>query len=256
VAGAFARDLLLMHVHGFNHSRATRDIDIGIAVRAWTDFERVRNELVRTGKFSVVRDIAHRLRFRESRDSPGIPLDVVPFGGVEDRQGMLHWPPGRTEVMSVAGFDEALKGAEEVRITHELSIRVASLPGQTLLKLAAWLDRRDQTPRDAQDLFFLFRRYGDAGNEDRLYGEKAALFEASGFDIELAGAALLGEDVRQIALPANYQRLTTSFASPELRDRFLTHVSSGTALPEEDRAERAQTIIDAFFSGFRLPRMG
>jgi predicted nucleotidyltransferase len=33
VAGATARDLILVHVHGLRPGRATRDIDFGIAVR-------------------------------------------------------------------------------------------------------------------------------------------------------------------------------------------------------------------------------
>jgi len=35
----------------------------------------------------------------------------------------------------------------------------------------------------------LLRQYGDAGNEDRLFGEDMNVLEAEGYDFELAGAA-------------------------------------------------------------------
>jgi predicted nucleotidyltransferase len=239
-----------LHVHGFDQSRATRDVDIGVAVPDWPQFQRVQSELMSTGQFSVVPGMAHRLRFRERDGFAGIPLDVVPFQGVEEGAGALRWPPRGDIVMNVAGFGEALQVAEDVQITRDLVVKVASLPGQALLKLVAWLDRRHQTPRDAQDLLVLFRRYGDAGNQERLYGERALLLEGSGFDIEHAGATLLGEDVKAMAGSENYERLLSSFSSPELRDRFLTHVSSSVALSGDDGLNRAQALVDAFFSGF------
>ena len=35
LAGATARDLILVNVHGLQPGRATRDIDFGIAVESW-----------------------------------------------------------------------------------------------------------------------------------------------------------------------------------------------------------------------------
>lgn len=250
VGGAFARDLLLMHVHGFDMPRPTRDVDIGIAVGNWEDFDRVKARLIETREFSSVPDVAHRLRFRAGHNSPGIPLDLLPFAGVEEPNSVLRWPQEGAVVMNVAGFEEALARAENVKISDSLTVPVASLPGQTLLKLVAWLDRRRETSRDAIDLLQFFRRYGDAGNMERLYDEKPALLAAVGFDIERAGATLLGEDVRAIAMSGSYERLTIAFTAPAVQDAFLTHVSSNVMVNEDDRVARAQTLIEAFFSGF------
>lgn len=250
VGGAFARDLLLVHVYGFIVPRPTRDIDIGIAVQNWEGFDRVKECLVATGRFTTVVDIAHRLLFQVSQASHGIPLDIVPFAGVEEPGSLLRWPPERSTVMNLTGFNEALAQAEEVKLRDDLVVPVASLAGQTLLKLAAWLDRGKANPRDAMDLSTLFRQYGDAGNADRLYGEKSHLLEAAEFDVERAGASLLGEDVRAIATPQSYDRLSTAYIKSEVRELFLTHVSSGVAPTESDRVGRAETLIHAFFTGF------
>ena len=68
-----------------------------------------------------------------------------------------------------------------------------------MLKLLAWHDRGLDDARDAIDLVTLCRHYADAGNLDRLYAEALPALQAVGFDIELAGAWLLGKDLATTA---------------------------------------------------------
>ena len=234
VGGAFARDLILLHVYGFDVPHPTRDVDIGIAVRNWEEFEKVKERLIGTGKFSPVNGVAHKLTFLASPAGRGVPLDVLPFAGVEEPGSVLRWPPDREVEMNLAGFEEAHAHAEQVQISDAAIVRVASLPGQVLLKLSAWLDRRAETPRDALDLSMMFRRYGDAGNMDRLYEEESELLEATGFDIERAGATLLGQDVRAIASPQSYERLPASSCAA------LAGAPRSCRLRAHRRAPRAQ----------------
>jgi len=51
VAGATARDLILVNIHGLRPGRATRDIDFGIAVESWDQFARLKEGLAATGDF-------------------------------------------------------------------------------------------------------------------------------------------------------------------------------------------------------------
>jgi len=39
LAGATARDLMLVNVYGLRPGRATRDIDFGIAIESWDEFQ-------------------------------------------------------------------------------------------------------------------------------------------------------------------------------------------------------------------------
>jgi predicted nucleotidyltransferase len=55
LAGATARDLILVNVHGLRPGRATRDIDFGIAVENWAQFEILRERLVATNQFLASR---------------------------------------------------------------------------------------------------------------------------------------------------------------------------------------------------------
>ena len=47
--------------------------------------------------------------------------------------------------MNVAGFEEALESSVWIEIEASLTVRVASIPGLTLLKLTAWADRGRET---------------------------------------------------------------------------------------------------------------
>lgn len=190
VGGALARDILLFHILGLPVGRATRDIDVMVLVEDWAGFDDLKERLVRGGLFSADARMRHRLHSGPS----GPPLDILPFGRVEDPVGFVSWPPERDVVMTVVGFREALRSARVVRLAEDLTVPVVALPVLSILKLTAWLDRHLETDKDAIDLLTILRLYGTAGNEDRLFGDESELLAGAGFDTELAGARLLGRD--------------------------------------------------------------
>jgi predicted nucleotidyltransferase len=192
VAGAMARDLLLSHAHGVRIARLTRDVDIAIAVPTWKAFETIRTALIGSGRFAPL-PVVHKLRY-----DGGLSLDLIPFGGLEDDDRTIAWPPDRAIVMNVAGFREALAASLIVLLPEETQLRVVSLPALVALKLKAWRERRLTEPgKDAQDFFLVLSRYLDAGQRDRLYNEAAHLLDEPEFDYTRAGARLLGADVRR-----------------------------------------------------------
>ncbi|OGA41973.1 MAG: hypothetical protein A3G24_21785, partial [Betaproteobacteria bacterium RIFCSPLOWO2_12_FULL_62_13] len=202
LAGAMARDIVLTHVYGIETGRATRDVDFGVAVSTWEQFDLIKHKLIRTGRFSATDKITQRIYYKIPGANAGYPVDIIPFGGVEAPPLSIAWPPEKNAVMNVVGYDEALTTAILVKIEDTLTVSIASLPGLALLKLFAWQDRYTETPKDALDLVTLFRNYHAAGNQERIYGEELALLEAVDFDIDLASPRLLGKDVRHIASAA------------------------------------------------------
>jgi predicted nucleotidyltransferase len=50
---------------------------------------------------------------------------------------MIEWLPGRDIVLNVAGFEEAWASSTPVAVETAFVLRVASVPGLTLLKLIA-----------------------------------------------------------------------------------------------------------------------
>jgi predicted nucleotidyltransferase len=247
VAGATARDLILVNVHGLRPGRATRDIDFGIAVRSWDQFARLKEGLVATGQFESNQKMLQRLIYSDQSAGFSMPVDLIPFGGVTDDNCTIKWPPSRDTVMNVAGFEEALASSLSMKLEDDLSVRIASLPGLTLLKLIAWSDRRRETNKDAADLYRLLSTYADAGNIDRLYDREMVLLEAVGFDLELAGAELLGRDVARLCLPAVLSQIRLFLDSQPEIERLVTQmVETSVHLEATPAVER---MVDSFRGG-------
>ena len=103
----------------------------------------------------------------------------------------------------------------------------------------AWSDRGRENNKDAADLYRLFITYAAAGNTDRLYDHKMDLLEAVGFDMELAGAELLGRDVAQLCSPSVLVQVRSLLKSePDLERliRQMVHTSTDAeAMPVVER---------------------
>ena len=251
VGGALARDLILLHVFGKNTGRATRDVDLGICVDDWARFDTLRTRLIETGAFSERSGIAHRLYFRPAQSSHDIPLDLLPFGGVERSDRTIAWPPAMNIVMDVSGFAEAHASALRVEVAQGFSVAVSSLPALAVLKLIAWRDRRRETSKDATDFLLIARRYGDAGNLDRLYEDQPALLQATDFDPDLAGAMLLGRDAAELCQENTAIAVTQIVSDASLKASLIHQVLQATLSTGGDAAiSTVEAFIEAFAAGF------
>lgn len=193
ITGAFARDLHLHHACRVPVQRQTTDVDFALAVNDWATFERLRNQLVHTGRFEQVHGLPHRLRHGD-----GLPVDLVPFGAIETGQRQIAWPPTGDVVMDVFGFREALATAANVALPHGVQAAVVSLPALAWLKIVCWQDRHHRSPgKDAQDFQRILNHYLDTGHEARLWGEFLPWTQEDGFDYLLAGARMLGCDIAE-----------------------------------------------------------
>jgi len=248
VAGAMARDILLSSVFGLDAGRATRDVDLAVAVASWQQFTELKQQLQSTRLFQEAKGVAHRLYYRPQPSDHGYPLDVIPFGGIHGEEPLIAWPPDMSEIMNVAGYEEALATAVEVEVRPKLVVRVASLPGLAVLKIFAWNDRGDVDAKDATDLATLFRRYADAGNMNRLYGSELKVLEAADYAVELASPRLLGRDVRQIVSLSTAEKLDEILSRRS--DRFIGDMARGFP-GVDDRIAEAEGLLDQFRAGLR-----
>ena len=197
LVGAVARDLLLHYAHSAPIARATQDVDLAFAVADWNEFESLRTALLDSQAFASTRS-AHRLLYANY-----LPVDLIPFGGIEAQDGSITWPADETE-MGVLGFREAYETAIELMLPASRRISTASLPMLAVLKLLAWSEQHLATPRkDATDLFFILRHYLTEENSARLYDEAAHLLEAEDFDYEAAGGWLAGHDAAKQIIGCN-----------------------------------------------------
>jgi predicted nucleotidyltransferase len=168
IIGATARDLIFEHAYGIKAPRATKDIDLAVQVANWQDFERLKNQLMATGEFTGDKQ-SQRLRYHDV-----IPVDIVPFGGIE-ANGNISWPPEYSIEMTVTGFQEAHSHAQIVRLRENpaLDVHVVTPAGLMILKLIAW-------------------------NREQLYDHYTAFIEAEDYDETHAGARMLGQEMAKM----------------------------------------------------------
>jgi predicted nucleotidyltransferase len=248
IVGALARDILLTHVFGIETTRATRDVDLAIAVESWERFHAIKDRLGATGQFTIDRHRMQRLYHTQGTADPPYPLDLIPFGGVQQDGYNIAWPPDMAVVMNVIAYEEALSSAITVAIAENLTIAIASLPSLALLKLFAWVDRHNETPKDAQDLVILCRGYERAGNEDRLYGPEIQVLETVDYDLELASARLLGNDARLIASASTLNQARIVCEDEKLVDRLVSHMAIELKAVDDSIAH-AEKLLKQFKTG-------
>lgn len=237
IVGAAARDLVLHHVHQLPVTRQTVDLDVAVAIGNWQAFNALEMRLVDRGAICDSR--AHRFRIE------GWSIDVIPFGGVEQTDGVIVWPD--TEMrMSVMGFAEASRHALEVLLPGNVAAFVASPPGLLIMKLIAWDERHLERPRhDALDIRTLIDSYAAPWNEERLYEEADDLLGAFGYDNALAAAALLGRDAAAISEAATLNRIQR-IIEYDIRDEVFI-----LAADMNGRTEQNIELLRAILTGFQ-----
>jgi len=220
VIGATARDIILSGIHNQEPGRKTDDLDIAIAIPDWNKFEEISNGLSQISGFYKSKNQKQRFLFKTV-----FMLDIVPFGEIARADKNIYWPPEETHAMSVAGFTDVAKHTLEIMVDDSFTINVASLPGIFLLKLAAWRDRYLATKKDADDMAFIITNYLEI-NIDRAVSENYDLYEVEDFSTFIAGATLLGRDMRKILNP-----------SPEIPDELVSLLQA-----EVDKEDESQLI--------------
>ncbi|MCK5086675.1 MAG: hypothetical protein KAQ90_04095, partial [Melioribacteraceae bacterium] len=109
VVGATARDIILKYCYEITADlRATIDLDVAINVPDWEGFQKIKDVLIETGRFNKDR-LEHRIYYEGSS-----PVDIIPFGGIENTEGKIFFPPENRFEMTTLGFKEALTNARRV----------------------------------------------------------------------------------------------------------------------------------------------
>lgn len=199
VIGATARDIILHHGYGAAIERGTRDIDFGIQVQNWDQFEQLKEHLLKNG-FTPAQTKVHQL-VTTVPNGESWEIDIIPFGNIAGDGNSITWPPQHDIGMSVTGFNEAFKHALDVEIANNpnLNIKVASPAGMLLLKLISWLEREHSVRRkDAMDIFYLTRHYSKIPDiADSLYEDD--FMDAQNYDEHKASTMKLATDACSIA---------------------------------------------------------
>lgn len=208
VVGATARDIIITYGYDIQTTRATMDIDFGVQVADWEQYEKLKHGLIDTTYFKQESQKQQRLIYKDD-----LMVDVIPFGAIADPENRFSWPNEDGIEMDTLGFIDSYEDALLVRLRKSpvLDIRFASLAGLSLMKIIAWNDNPARGNRDAKDLKIIIQHYLDAGNVDRIFEEERDIFDRikknKGDDYKKAGAMLLGRDIAKIAIPESKRKI-------------------------------------------------
>ena len=235
LVGALVPAILLSSEIG---ARETRDADHVIKLSSWEEWETVIADLVTLGFVQSRGEQEHRLHYRTAE------IDLIPYGITSGPDEVLVWRKSGNE-MNLAGFSEVFKYAVLTEIIKGLTLPVIPLWLFAVLKILAYLDRK--FPRDLRDLVYVLEHYESLGNGVRRFEVVSA---AGGVTYEIAGAHLLGADIRA---------KVSSKASSMVRD-FLAQITDeyhnviNTALREEPSlvSDRRRTFVYQLIQAFRL----
>jgi predicted nucleotidyltransferase len=246
VVGAQARELVLYNVFGISTNRFTNDVDFGICVENWTEFERMKDSLIATGLY---RSLPYKKQ-RLEHTSGGAPIDLLPFGGIE-RDGTIVWPPDLRTVMNVAGYEEALRSSISVKIEDDFLVPVVSLPALVILKLFAWIDRRLDNLKDAQDLWLIFDTYHEVSRDD-LFGQNVNLLEGAGWVEEVAGIRLLAAEIVKLCKTETLGKLKEAITKKNLSRLLIEDIiSQNPRFDNSAFSERVEKNVKVFFDALR-----
>ena len=236
IAGATARDLVLNGLFGHLPLRATRDVDTAICMSNWEEFYQLKEKLIHKGFQETSR--AHRLLHSATR----LPIDLIPFGGLEVDGHDIKWPPEFEIAMSVAGFSEAYENAITVQYQSR-EFKVASLPGIALMKLIAWDERGAANSKDASDLFMIMHKYQFI-HDGRVWDDYIPTEYTDDFESDVICAFLLGHDLSLIIREPSLIILKRIFE--EKNESLITAIIRATNHNNEDQLEK---MIVAFWCG-------
>lgn len=245
IIGATARDLIFEYVYDAKIKRATEDIDFGVAVGSWADYEHLKMALIATDRFKDDKKNEQRIWWKER--GAEMKIDLVPFGNLESPAGQIAFPPKGDFVMSTVGFAEAFENSWFLELNKELTVRIASLAGLALLKFVAYSDRPNARRRDIQDIWFIAKNYLEAGNEGRLFDENAGDIDLldDDFNYETCGARLLGRDIAQL-LNAETKKIIGKTLAEETDGGILQTIADIIFKDGLNDDERYKVILDAF----------
>lgn len=191
--GALSRDIIMEYFYQIKAPRLTNDIDMGIKVSGWNQYRKLINALELSGAVKKQQS-KHGILYND------INIDIIPFGGVSDKNERISWPSENEIIMSVMGFNDVYNHSILARLQKNpaLDIRIPTLPGLTILKLFSWNEGFPDRSKDAEDLLFIMNNYEKTEIIDNLFEQDLQILEKEDFDTQTAGIILLGREMVEI----------------------------------------------------------
>ena len=229
IVGACARDIAMIVLNVPASARRTIDIDVAIALDNWEMFDKV-SELLKQNYFKKDPYAKQKFYYKGEDGTNDYEVDVVPFGPLANNE-VIGWPPEGNPEMSVRCFEDVMKDADTIIVDENVRFCIASLSGQFLIKLDAWIDRHLKTDKDARDMFYIIDNFYWTSIVDKFPPpERVTNSDDPAFDDFVAGAQWIASELR-------------SLLSDEHRTYYVDFINSELSL--EDNSKLVQHLVTA-----------
>lgn len=156
IVGALARDIAMEILEMPPSPRRTADLDVAIALKDWSQFDLLKEHLL--ANHFIKGKPKQRFYYKGVDGNNDYEIDLVPFGELEADE-KVAWPPEGNPEMSVKCFKDVMSIADTVIIDDAITIRMAPLSGQFLIKFDTWFDRHLLTDKDAADMLYIMENF-------------------------------------------------------------------------------------------------
>lgn len=194
VVGALARDIAMEILKMPPSPRRTADLDVAIALKDWSQFELLKEHLLKN--HFIKGEPKQRFYYQGEDGNNDYEIDIVPFGELEADE-KVAWPPEGNPEMSVKCFKDVMNIADTVVIDDAITVKLAPLSGQFLIKFDTWLDRHLLTDKDASDMLYIMENFYLAYVSFKQPVPDDVEEESEDFDLLAGGAKWIACEMRE-----------------------------------------------------------
>jgi len=250
IVGAKARDIISKESGLELSRRKTSDVDFGLFVDSWDTLDAMRELFRNDENIELNPDKKNKVRYYYK----GTPFDLVPFGGIEDADGKVSWPPCYDTIMTVIGYEEALKSAKVIAI-GDTEVKVVTPEMLVALKIVSW-DENPARDRDAQDINYIMENYEniDADVENCLFDHYLDILDRFEHDHHLSSLAIMVIRIARFASEEHIDLIKNVLNDSDQREKLARKMVSFNVVERETQVERRSSWVDALIYGMNYER--
>ncbi len=193
LVGATVKNLWIVTIHKAGQSRVTKDFDIAALIPHQVAFNQLKQHLITHYPFTASKENAFTLIWKEK-----YPVDIMPFGEIEDANANVRVAGSGFVNISVPGFAEVYQnGLATIQIENKTNFKICSLTGIVILKLLAWNDRPESRVKDITDIGEIMYEFFEM-HLDLIWDNYSYLFDSHGDNMKELANVVIGLEIKKI----------------------------------------------------------
>jgi predicted nucleotidyltransferase len=194
LVGAVARDVWMSGINKIAPRRTTGDIDFAVLINDKGTYEALKEYLIQTEGFYPYKGNSFVLMWKDKTQ-----VDLLPFGAIEDEDGIVSAEGIGLTNISLQGFSEIYEeGLPEIELEGKHRFKCCTLPGIVILKLIAYDDRPEKRRDDIKDISDILNHFFNM-YDNEIWENHNDLFADENAELQHIAARVMGREMKRIA---------------------------------------------------------